>query len=131
LKLFHKAKDGGVESKVTGYWLIESKRFFSIALLRFDGGTRDAYHNHAFNAISWVLDGCLKEESSPSEGHTFREYYYSSIVPIITLRDRMHRVTGIANKTWVLTFRGPWDDTWKEQFPNGKEITLTHGRKEV
>lgn len=33
---------------------------------------------------------------------------------------------------WVLTFRGPWVDTWKEYLPKLKEfVTLTHGRKPV
>ena len=61
MKFLFKAKDGGPESKVTGYWLIESKRWFSIALLRFDEGSREAFHTHAFNAISWVLWGELLE----------------------------------------------------------------------
>ena len=61
MKLFHKAKDGGPASTVTGYWLIESKRFFSIVLLRFDGPSREAFHTHAFNSISWVVKGVLLE----------------------------------------------------------------------
>ena len=59
MKLFHKSKDGGPDSNVTGYWLIEWKKAFSVVLLRFDAGTREAYHNHAFNAISWILKGEL------------------------------------------------------------------------
>lgn len=127
MKLFHKAKDGGVESKVTGYWLIEWKSVFSIALLCFDRGSREAMHNHAFNAISWVLKGALTEWLPNGDPVC----YHPSGLPIYTSRNRMHMVRGMADKTWVLTFRGPWDNTWKEQFPDGKEITLTHGRKEV
>lgn len=125
MKLFFKAKDGGSESKVTGYWLIESKRFFSIVLLRFDRGSREAYHNHAFNAWSWVLSGHLLEQVK--EGMC--EDYYQDVFPIYTPKNRFHKVSGIADKTWVLSFRGPWDKTWKEYLPEqDKEITLTDGR---
>jgi hypothetical protein len=127
MKLFFKAKDGGPESKVTGYWLIESKRFFSIALLRFDKGSREAFHTHAFNAVSWVLWGGLKEHVLNLPLKLFA--YGPSLKPIITPRDRFHRVFGMADVTWALTFRGPWDATWKEWLPaEDKEITLTNGR---
>ena len=35
---------------------------FSIALLKFEGISREAYHTHAFGAISWLLKGMLVEE---------------------------------------------------------------------
>ena len=94
MKLFFKSKDGGQESNVTGYWLIESKRFFSIVVLRFDKGSREAFHNHAFNAVSWVLKGHLMERIKTAD--IFKEYnhYYPSILPVVTKRDCMHRVTG-------------------------------------
>lgn len=134
MKLFHKAKDGGPESNVTGYWLIESKMLFSVALLRFSKGSREAYHSHAFNALSWVLSGEILEAFI----HTGREFPFrhsalrhtSSIKPIYTSRDTFHKVYGIADTTWALTFRGPWKDTWQEFLPKlNKYITLTNGRK--
>lgn len=39
MKLFSKSHDGGKDSGVTGYWLIESKSLFSIVLLRFSEGS--------------------------------------------------------------------------------------------
>lgn len=124
MKLFHKAKDGGPDSKVTGYWLIESKKFFSIVLLRFDKGSREVMHTHAFNAVSWVLGGELLEKLPRGA-----VMYTADLLPIYTAKNRLHQVFGIANKTWVLSFRGPWSDTWKEVFPASKEeVTLTHGR---
>src|ERR1041385_5982109 len=57
MKLFYRGKDGGPESSVTGWWLIEAKKMFSIALLKFEGASMEAYHDHAFNSISWVLRG--------------------------------------------------------------------------
>mgnify|MGYP001575993171 CR=1 FL=1 len=57
MKLFYYGKDGGPESHVWGFWLIEAKSLFSIVLLRFENGTREAYHSHAFNSLSWVLRG--------------------------------------------------------------------------
>jgi hypothetical protein len=130
MKLFFKSKDGGQESNVTGYWLFESKCFGSIVLLRFDEGSREAFHNHAFNAISWVLKGCLYEQCVERENDG--GWLKPSIKPIFTARDRMHKVYGIAKRAWVLSFRGPWAKTWKEYLPKeDREITLTNGRKEV
>jgi len=125
MKLFCKNKDGGPESNVTGYWLIEIKSLFSIALLKFEHGTRDAFHNHAFNCVSWVLKGFLVEFHL--DGHI--QSYHPSIIPVITKRETFHKVFSHGT-TWVLTFRGPWSKTWKENV-HGEEITLTNGRKIV
>lgn len=134
MKIFKKMKDGGPLSRVTGYWLIEWKRFFSIAILRFDDGSREAYHTHAFNAWSWVLWGKLTEDRLVVDwGHlksivsTFRP----SLKPFFTSRDNMHKVSS-EGRTWAITFRGPWADTWQEYLPEERRfVTLTHGRKEV
>lgn len=134
MKLFHKAKDGGPDSKVTGYWLIESKRFFSVVLLRFDKGSREAFHTHAFNAVSWVLKGKLLEVV---RNGTFpllntETEYKPSVLPIYTPRECFHRVFGIADVTWALSVRGPWSKTWKEYIPaDDEEYTLTNGRVRV
>lgn len=131
MKVLFKSKDGGLDSNVTGYWLIESKKLFSIVLLCFDRGSREAYHNHAFNAISWILSGRLNERIKYSNG--FIDVLLTpSIKPVFTSRSRMHKVSGLDRKTWVLSFRGPWLDTWKEFFVGtNKEVTLTYGRKIV
>lgn len=131
MKLFHKSKDGGPDSNVTGYWLIESKSLFSIVLLRFDKGSREAFHTHAFNAVSWVLSGWLSELVRYNNTKVLsREYDYKpSLKPIYTARNRFHRVFGEADTTWALSFRGPWDKTWKEYLPaEDREVTLTNGR---
>ena len=128
MKLFHKAKDGGNESNVTGYWLIESKRFFSIVLLCFNKGSREAFHSHAFNALSWIIKGELEEHVKQGGVYSIVKIL-PSFIPIFTSRERMHKVYGVADKTWALSFRGPWTNTWKEYLPKEqKEITLTNGR---
>lgn len=130
MKFLFKSKDGGPESNVTGYWLFESKRFGSIVLLRFDKGSREAFHSHAFNAWSWVLKGKLHEYvlGDPLGALVLTP----SIMPLYTARDRFHRVFGMADRTWVLSFRGPWAKTWKEYLPKeDRQITLTNGRKIV
>lgn len=130
MKLLSIAKDGGKESTVTGYWLIEIKSLFSIVLLRFDHGSREAYHSHAFNCISWILKGQLEEKhlgKSPLSSHT--EFHYAGFKPIITKKKTFHKVYSHGT-TWVLSFRGPWAKEWKE-YVDGEEITLTHGRKVV
>lgn len=130
MKFFTKRTDGGPDSNVMGYWLIEWKSLFSIALLRFSEGSREAFHNHAFNSISWVLKGHLLEQRILQDGFHYTDFK-PSFKPIITTRDNMHRVYGRAPSTWVLTFRGPWSKIWKEQFPDGKEVVLADGRKVV
>jgi hypothetical protein len=127
MKFFKKMKDGGNESTVTGYWLIESKRLFSICLLKFEGRSREAFHTHAFNAISWVLKGSLNESFLDGKGRPHRP----SLKPVVTPRNDFHKVDSDGT-TWVLTFRGPWSKTWKEWLPKEQLfVTLTHGRKIV
>lgn len=135
MKLFKKLKDGGPESKVTGYFLIEWKQLFSIVLLKFENGTCNAYHSHAFDALSWVLRGKLQEryiEKNPLLGtHT---NYAPSLFPIWTQRKCMHKVSSVGT-SWVVSFRGPWAKTWEEMteiIPREWSVkTLTWGRKEA
>lgn len=128
MRILFKSKDGGGHSMVVGYWLFEAKKFCSIVLLRFDKGSREAFHTHAFNAVSWVLSGKLRERLMDGS-----EYMLTpSIKPIYTARDRFHRVFGETEKTYVLSFRGPWKKVWKEYLPTeNKEIKLTNGRIEI
>lgn len=122
-KLFFKRADGGKNSGVTGYMLIEWKSLFSIGLLHFKEGSREAFHTHAFNAITWWLKG------SVTEAHTDgRELEFNpSLKPKFTSRDCYHKIIAKKN-TWALTFRGPWKNEWKELRPDG-EVILTHGRQ--
>jgi hypothetical protein len=124
IKLFHKSKDGGLESTVTGYWLIEWKQLFSIVLLKFEGPSRKAFHTHAFNSLSWLIKGFLVETfqdgSEPKQ-------YLPSIFPFTTLRDNFHRVDSIGI-SYVLSFRGPWSKTWLENTDESGTYTLSDGR---
>lgn len=132
MKFLSKGKDGGPDSTVTGYWLIEIKRLFSIALLRFDAGSREQYHTHAFNSTSWLLSGHLREEMLGYDGTTeFVTEYRPSVLPIKTFRRTFHRVFSIGT-SWVLTFRGPWSRTWFEYDPNdGLFSRLADGRNVI
>jgi hypothetical protein len=131
VKLFSTSKDGGKDSNVTGYWLIEWKNVFSVALLKFDRSSREAFHSHAFNSISWVLSGHLLEERLHVHWRTGLTHYKPSLKPIITTRNNTHKVYGIAPTTWVITFRGPWHKTWHEEFDDGTKVVLAHGRLPV
>lgn len=128
MKFCYVGKDGGPESTVWGFWLIEIKSLFSIALLCFENGSRDAYHSHAFNSVSWVLTGGLFEDTIQPYRRT--KVYWPSLLPVITRRQEMHKVSSIG-RSWVLTFRGPWRERWQEYLPLEKRLrTLTHGRIE-
>ena len=127
-KFFTIRKDGGAESTSTGYWLVEIKSLFSIALLKFEGKGREAYHTHAFNAISWLLKGELREDCKMPGGKHRIKYYFPSLKPIITPREPMHKVDSDGT-SWALTFRGPWNKKWKEYHPNtDTNWELTNGR---
>jgi hypothetical protein len=127
MRFCYHGKDGGKESTVWGFWLIELKGLFSIVLLRFENGTRDAYHNHAFAAISWVLRGKLVERHLEGE---WQETHEPSLRPIITPRREFHRVQSIG-RSWVLSFRGPWAKTWREFTHDAGFRTLANGRRRV
>jgi hypothetical protein len=125
MRLLQKAKDGGSESPVDAYFLIEIKSLFSIALLKFNKGGRENYHSHAFNALTWFICGNLIEQDVSGELYI----YFPSLVPKVTKRAKMHRVIA-SRDSWCLTLRGRWVDTWTE-FDGKKVITLTRGRKVV
>lgn len=125
MKLFHIGKDGGPESKSTGYWLIEAKRLFSIALIRFDGKAREAFHTHSFHAVSWLLKGQLIEQFIDGTVRVHKP----SLKPIVTLRSHFHIVDSVGT-SWAITFRGPWVRLWKEFLPKQDTfVTLSPGRK--
>ena len=127
MKFFFKRKDGGANSTVTGYWLIECKSLFSIVLLRFDKGSREAYHSHAFNAVTWFLSGLVREKDRVKGNKLWK----ASLTPKYTPRSCLHKVVGI-KPAWAISFRGPWKKTWEEYLPKtGQTYTLTHGRKIV
>jgi hypothetical protein len=136
-------KDGGPESTVWAHWLFECKGVCSVVVLRFENGSRDAYHSHAFDCISWVLSGGLVEQRAPAcqrDGRCMTGgawcaqpdvyTYLPSPYPIITRREHHHKVFS-AGRSWVLSFRGPWAATWREELPSGVQRTLASGRGEV
>lgn len=126
-----KAKDDGPDSKVTGYFLIEMKCFFSVVIRRFDNGGRRVYHTHAFNALTFFLSGRAKEYLSyPNPAGDFR-VWTPSFWPKLTRRRDMHYFESVGT-TWALSFRGPWAKSWLEYDPMTRQTrTLTHGRKVV
>jgi hypothetical protein len=128
VKFLSVSKDGGAESSVWAYWLFEVKALASVALLRFVGESRDAYHSHAFDCVSWVLRGELREDRLAVEGDAELHIHKPSLRPVFTYRDTFHKVDSVGT-TWVLTFRGPWARTWCEWTKQRGLQTLTNGRK--
>jgi hypothetical protein len=129
MRFFKKSYDGGLDSGVTGYWLIEWKAGFSIVLLHFSPGSREAYHSHAFNAVTWWLRGEVMEQVDLGVvGYT--KTWSPSIKPKFTPKHLMHRINAGRSGAWALSIRGPWEDTWQEK-KHGETYTLTHGRRRV
>lgn len=125
-KVLTKRSDGGKDSGVTAYFLIEWKKVFSVGLLHFRTGSREAFHSHAFHALTWWLKGGVTEIHHLTNE---KKEFYPSLVPKLTKRNCFHKVEAHQN-TWALTFRGPWKDVWQEYRPTGY-VTLTHGRQEI
>lgn len=126
ISLFKKSHDGGKDSGVTGYWLIEWKSVFSIVILRFSTGSREAFHSHAFNALTWWVKGDVTEQFLDTIN---TKQWKPSWLPKYTPKGCFHRV--IANRTtWAISFRGPWADTWQEH-KNGETYELSSGRQRV
>ena len=124
MRFLSKAKDGGPDSPVDAYFLVEIKGLFSIALLKFNRGGREAYHTHAFNALTWFLSGFMIEENLVGDTTVYHRGFY----PKVTLRKRMHRVVACED-SWCFTIRGPWSKTWEEYSPKLKRFTrFKHGR---
>ena len=124
-RFFARAKDGGPDSNVDAYFLVEIKGLFSIALLKFNKGCREDFHSHAFHALTWFIKGNMVEETLDGT----LKVYSRSLLPKLTKRLDVHRVR--AHKTsWALTLRGPWSKKWFEvDAHTGVKTTLTHGRK--
>lgn len=118
------SKDGGPESRVFMYG-IECKAIASALVLRFEHGSREAYHSHAFNAVSWILnDGCLHEEILDEDDYPTALYRESGLIR--TARACTHKVSS-SGTTWVLSLRGPWASQWTEVVA-GERVTLKNGR---
>lgn len=127
MKFFKKGVDGGKLSNVEGFWLVEIKGLFSIVLLKFNKGSRENYHSHAFNAITWWISGRVIEYLKDGTHKT----WLPSLLPKYTPRNCFHKVFA-EETTYALSFRGPWKSRWQEYNPTTQEtITLTHGRKIV
>jgi hypothetical protein len=125
VKFLSVSKDGGPESSVWAYWLFEAKALASVALLRFVGASREAYHSHAFDCVSWIIRGELREQHLDGALVSHKP----SLRPVITRRATFHKVDSVGT-TWVLTFRGPWARTWLEFLPaSGEVVRLANGRR--
>lgn len=125
MRILSRAKDGGPESPVDAFFLFEIKTIGSVALLRFNRGSREAFHTHAFHALTWFIWGDMVEEDIDG---TLRAYRHS-LLPKFTPRSKNHRVRAYRT-SWCFTVRGPWAGTWTETC-NGVTTRLTHGRRKV
>lgn len=117
------SKDGGPESHVYMYG-VECKSVASALLLCFDNGSREAFHSHAFNAISAVLGPGRLREYLATGG--FSNLYTPGRI-VATPRSCCHKVVSVG-RTWVLSLRGPWAERWSEVLPDGRTVVLGHGR---
>ena len=130
MKILSKAKDGGPDSNVTGFFIVEIKSLFSIVLLRFEGESRANFHSHPFNMWTWLISGTMTEIF---HGYFWTRVYHRSFKPKLTRRSDVHKVNS-HGVSWAISLRGPWSDHqhWYEHDPKTCEyMTLTHDREEV
>lgn len=127
MRFLFSGSDGGKNSGVTGYWLVEWKKGFSINLIKFEPNHRENYHSHAFNALTWWLKGTATEEFPNGEVKKWKPSFWPKFTP----RSNIHRYKP-KSTVWAFTVRGPWVDTWKEYNPITKKyLTLTKGRRVI
>jgi hypothetical protein len=124
MRVFKKSYDGGAGSGVTGYWLIEAKCLFSVVLIHFRPSTREAFHSHAFHAVTLWLKGRVREHHVWGEA---KEFHAGQLK--LTPRSCFHKVE-VLEDAWALSIRGPWSDHWYEWLGD-KFVTLTHSRKVI
>ena len=125
MRFFNRSKDGGSDSPVEALFLFEIKSLCSIAILKFNKGGREAYHTHAFHALTWFILGELVEQDIDGSYRIYRR----SLFPKLTRRTKNHCVVAYCD-SWCLTIRGPWSNTWTEDTDTHHTV-LTHGRKIV
>ena len=130
IHFFKKSHDGGRNSGVTGYWLIECKKLFSIVILKFEPNNRKNFHNHAFNAITWWVRGKVCEVVHLGGYKRQDILRLPSLIPKLTPRTCTHKIT-VIETAWAISIRGPWKKTWQEITPEGKVIHLSNGRRIV
>lgn len=130
MKFFQIAKDGGPDSPVTGFFVVEIKSLFSIVFLKFNKGAREAFHSHAFNAVTlWLRGTAIEHVLNPTRSVASRIWEAPTVK--YTPRDLMHRIEAPEN-VYAFSIRGPWVNTWKEYLPTTNDtVLLTHGRKVV
>lgn len=128
MKFLKKMTDGGPLSNSVGYCLFEIKKLASVLLLRFEGQSREVFHEHAFHCLGWVLKGEIREVM-----YDGREYMHKpSIFPFLVSRRDFHQVHSVTPVSWVFTIRGPWKRTWREcSQDKSDQYTLSNGRVKV
>lgn len=127
MKFFKKGVDGGADSGVTALYLVEIKPLFSIVLLRFGAGSREAFHSHAFNALTWWIKGKVREDFADGSESIF---WTPSFKPKYTPRGNFHKIVGMYRESYAISLRGPWLNKWYEIKKN-KLFTLTHHRRVI
>ena len=98
------------------------KRLF---ILKFDGKSREAFHTHAFNAVSWILCGKMVEYFLDKKIPC--RLLVPNVLPFKTYKDDFHMVSSIGT-SWALSFRGPWEKQWLESTPQDGLYRLRTGR---
>jgi hypothetical protein len=77
---YRKKSDGGKTSGVNAY-IFEWKCLFSIGLLHFKDGSRENFHSHGFNALSWFVRGWVTEEKLGGEKKDFYPSFWPKFTP--------------------------------------------------
>ena len=125
MNILSRRKDGGIKSPVDAYFLFEFKSLGSIALLKFNKGGREEFHNHAFNAWTWFLGGRLLEEDVSGKAYQYRTGWKPKFTP----KNKNHRVIALED-SYCLTIRGRWDREWTEYSREHDTTTVfSWGRK--
>lgn len=85
--------------------------------MKFNKGTREAYHKHVFDALTWWLWGSVIEhvfnENNEDNNKVEKINWCPWILPKYTPCDNLHKIEALET-SYAISFRGPWKDTWYE-----------------
>ena len=119
------------EGYVEEFTLFEHKRLFSIILYRWHTIDQVRFHTHAFASVAILLAGWYWEKIRYGK-HVMTNFVNVPFLPRYLPTNYCHAIENAKPGTLTINFRGPWQRTWWEYFPNTDQwVEYTWGRDKL
>jgi len=117
------------KGSVTQYIVFENKYFCSLIFYKWNTIDQVRFHTHAFSAVAFLLKGWYWEKVKFKD-ITMDNFVNVPLIPRYLPKNYCHAVGHAKPGTMTMVLVGPWQDTWKEYFPDSETwVTYTWGRK--